>query len=124
MPLEVFWTLSISLSKMSLLILYIKVFPISRLTTVSKVTCITVGLLAVSGVLCTMLICQPIQGNWDLTLPGRHCGSQKTLFGTYGVLNLITDVMVLGLPIPSLMGLKLPPLRKIGLVATFAVGFL
>lgn len=109
---------------MSLLILYIKVFPISRLTTVSKLTCTTVGLLAVSGVLCTLLICQPIQSNWDLTLPGRHCGSQKTMFGVYGVMNLITDVMVLGLPIPSLLGLKLPTLRKVGLVTTFAVGFL
>lgn len=116
--------MSISLSKMSLLILYIKVFPISRLTTVSKVTCVTVGLLAASGVLCTLLICQPIESNWNLDMPGRHCGSQKMVFGVYGVMSLITDVMVLALPIPSLLGLKLPMLRKVGLVTTFAVGFL
>ncbi|KAJ4389297.1 hypothetical protein N0V93_006763 [Gnomoniopsis smithogilvyi] len=123
LPLEIFWTLSISFSKLSLLTLYIKVFPLSRLTTVSKITWVGVALLAVSGALCTLLICQPIQYNWDLTLPGGHCGSQKSLFGIYGVLNLFTDLMVLGLPIPSLVGLKLPTLRKVGLVATFAIGF-
>lgn len=123
LPLELFWTLSISFSKLSLLTLYIKVFPLSRLTTVSKITWVGVALLAVSGALCTLLICQPIQFNWDLTLPGGHCGSLKSLFGIYGVLNLFTDLMVLGLPIPSLVGLKLPTLRKVGLVTTFAIGF-
>ncbi|KAF3771304.1 hypothetical protein M406DRAFT_231203, partial [Cryphonectria parasitica EP155] len=123
MPLEIFWTLSISVSKMSLLLLYVKVFPLSRLTVASKITCAFVGLLALSAVLCTLLICQPIQHNWYLDIPG-HCGSQKAVFGIYGVLNLVTDLMVLALPIPSLTGLKLPFLRKAGLVATFAVGFL
>ncbi|PSR83338.1 hypothetical protein BD289DRAFT_453866 [Coniella lustricola] len=123
MPLEIFWTLSISVSKMSLLLLYVKVFPLSRLTIVSKMTFVFVGLLAVSGVLTTLLICQPIQRNWYIHTPG-HCGSLKAAFGIYGVLNLVTDVMVLALPIPSLVGLKLPALRKCGLVATFAVGFL
>ncbi|CAN8096029.1 unnamed protein product [Discula destructiva] len=123
-PMEIFWTTSISFSKLSLLTLYIKVFPLSRLTIVSKITWVGVALLAVSGVLCTLLICQPIQFNWNLTLPGGHCGSQKTVFGIYGVLNLFTDLMVLGLPIPSLVGLKLPTVKKAGLVTTFAIGFL
>lgn len=124
LPLEILWTLSISLSKMSLLILYIKVFPPTRLTIVSKATCIGVTLLAITGVMCTLLICTPIQSNWYLDTPGRHCGSQKAVFGIYGVFNLLTDVMVLGLPIPSLLGLKLPYWRKVGLVFTFAIGFL
>lgn len=124
MPVEIFWTLSISLSKMSLLILYIKVFPPTRLTTVSKVTCAGIGLLATSGILCTLLICQPIQANWYLDIEGRHCGSQNLMFGIYGVFNLLTDLMVLGLPIPGLLRLKLPSLKKLGLVFTFAIGFL
>lgn len=123
MPLAIFWTLSISLSKMSLLLLYIKVFPLSRLTIVSKAAFVFVGILAVSGVLTTLLICQPIERNWYIHTPG-HCGSLKTAYGLYGIMNLITDVLVLALPIPSLVGLKLPALRKCGLVATFAVGFL
>lgn len=122
--MEIFWTLSISLSKMSLLTLYIKVFPLSRLTIVSKITWVGIALLAVSGTLVTLLICQPIEFNWNLYLPQGHCGSQKAAFGIYGVLNLFTDLMVLGLPIPSLVGLKLPTVRKLGLVATFAIGFL
>lgn len=124
MPLEIFYTLSINLSKMSLLILYIKVFPPTRLTIVSKITFVVVGLLAVAAILTTLLICQPIQANWYLDTPGRHCGSQKEAFGIFGVTNVMTDVMTLGLPIPSLLKLKLPMLKKVGLVATFAVGFL
>lgn len=119
-----FWTLSLSLSKESLLLLYIRVFPVSKLTLVCKITCVCVALFAISGVLCTLLICQPIQYNWDLTLPGGHCGDQKAIFGFYGVVNLATDVMVLALPIPSLMKLKLPYYKKVALVATFSVGFL
>ncbi|ROV93613.1 hypothetical protein VMCG_08043 [Cytospora schulzeri] len=124
LPLEVFWTLSLSLSKISLLLLYIKVFPVSKLTLVCKITCVCVALFAISGVLCTLLICQPIQFNWDQSLPGGHCGNQKAVFGFYGVLNLMTDVLVLTLPIPSLLKLKLPSYKKVALIATFSIGFL
>lgn len=124
LPLEVFWTLSLSLSKISLLLLYIKVFPVSRLTLVCKITCVCVALFAISGVLCTLLICQPIQYNWNLSLPGGHCGNQKAVFGFYGVMNLMTDVLVLTLPIPSLLKLKLPSYKKVALIATFSIGFL
>lgn len=124
MPLEIFYTLSVNLSKMSLLILYIKVFPPTRLTIVSKITFVIVGVLAVGAVLATLLICQPIQANWYLDTPGRHCGSQKLAIGVFGVTNVMTDIMTLGLPIPSLLKLKLPQLKKFGLVATFAIGFL
>lgn len=109
---------------MSLLLLYIKVFPVSKLTLISKITFICIALFAISGVLCTLLICQPIQYNWDLTLPGGHCGNQKAVFGFYGVMNLVTDLMVLGLPIPSLLKLKLPSYKKVALITTFSVGFL
>lgn len=83
-----------------------------------------VALLGCSGVMCSLLICQPIQFNWDLSIPGGHCGSQSAVFAVFGIMNLVTDVAVLAMPIPSLLRLKMPFFQKAFLLATFTVGFL
>lgn len=85
---------------------------------------VLVALLGCSGVMSTLLICQPIQYNWNLSLPGGHCGSQSAVFAVFGIMNLVTDVAVLTMPIPSLLGLKMAFFQKASLLATFVVGFL
>lgn len=60
----------------------------------------------------------------DLTLPDGHCGNQSAVFAVYGITNVITDIIVLSMPIPSLLKLKMAFWKKCSLLATFAVGYL
>lgn len=90
----------------------------------AKITMAVVALLGTSGFLATMLICHPFAYNWDLSISGGSCGSQSAIFAVFGIMNLVTDVVVLTMPIPSLLRLRMPFWKKASLLATFTVGFL
>jgi hypothetical protein len=70
------------------------------------------------------LICQPTAAYWDPTISGSHCGNSVTLWLTTGILNIITDVVVLLLPMPYIVGLDLALYKKLVLVVTFGAGIL
>jgi hypothetical protein len=79
---------------------------------------------AIGTVVAGLTICQPIAFNWDQTIPGGKCGDQVLSFTITGVVNLITDVMVLALPMPYLFRLQLPTYKKVVLIGIFSVEFL
>lgn len=82
------------------------------------------ALIGTSAFLSTMLICHPFAYNWDLSIPGGSCGSQSAFFAAFGIVNLATDVLVLTMPIPNLLRLRLAFWKKASLLATFTVGFM
>ena len=58
---------------------------------------------------------------WTETTTG-HCGSTAAAYISLGVLDVILDIAVFALPIPSLYRLQVPKHRKIVLAATFGLG--
>lgn len=74
-------------------------------------------------ILGSFLICQPLAYNWDQTIDG-HCGSSITLWMCHGVLNIVTDLIVLLLPMPYIYSLELALYKKLVLMATFGLGLL
>lgn len=72
-------------------------------------------------ILGSFLICQPVAFNWDQTIVG-HCGNSVTLWLSHGVLNIITDLIVLLLPMPYLYSLEMPLYNKLVLMVTFGLG--
>lgn len=121
--LECLWNLSLTMTKMSVLLFYCKVFAVTKVRLVARITMVFVALLGTSGFLSTMLVCHPFAYNWDLQLAGGYCGNQSAMFAVFAIMNLATDVMVLTMPIKSLLGLKLPLWKKVSLMATFGIGF-
>ncbi|CAN8097101.1 unnamed protein product [Discula destructiva] len=122
--LECLWNLSLTMTKMSVLLFYCKVFAVTKVNLAAKITMVFVALLGTSGFLSTMLVCRPFAYNWDLSLPGGYCGSQSAVFAVFAIMNLVTDVAVLTMPIKSLLGLRLPLWKKASLIATFGIGAL
>lgn len=87
---------------------------------------IAIGILiawATSVVLETFLLCRPLSFNWDTTVNGV-CGDRNTVYVSAGALNVVTDFMVMGLPIPHIIALQLPARKKIGLIFMFSLGLL
>jgi len=57
-------------------------------------------------------------------LPGGHCGNQILSFRITGILNIVSDIVVLVLPLKYLLGLQVALYRKVVLVTAFLLGVL
>lgn len=57
-------------------------------------------------------------------MPGGKCGNQVLSYQVTGALNLVTDLVVLALPMRYLYGLNLALYKKVVLMISFAVGIL
>ncbi|KAJ5216562.1 uncharacterized protein N7498_002969 [Penicillium cinerascens] len=120
---QALYGVGLALVKTSMMILYYKLFgskPTMRIAI--YVTGAIVWAWALSIVLESFLLCQPIEFNWNPTLPGGKCGNRNVAFVVAGVLNMVTDLMVMSLPIPYIWKLQLPVGRKVGLTAAFTLG--
>ncbi|CAK7203914.1 hypothetical protein SEUCBS139899_006664 [Sporothrix eucalyptigena] len=84
-----------------------------------------VNLMQMVGILVTLIFqCTPIAFNWDPTIPGGHCVDQRLLFVSTSAFNIVTDLIVLGLPLYILADLKIRRRTKIGLIFIFLLGIL
>lgn len=121
-PLQFLWVLSLSCTKVSILLLYLRIFPV---TAVVRIAWVTIGVIvawAIATILVGCLICRPFAYNWDQTIPGGSCGNQVTSFTATGVINLVTDVIVLVTPMPLLYRLQMAMYKKVTLMTVFGLG--
>jgi hypothetical protein len=82
-----------------------------------------VVLWGLGSVLAPLLMCQPFAFNWNLKIPGGKCGNRPLSYILIGAFHIVTDVIVLTIPIPFLLKLQLMKSRKISLIFIFSLGF-
>lgn len=123
-PLQFLWVLSLSCTKLSILCLYLRIFPFRWITWSSYATMSIIVAWTVATVLAGCLICRPFAFNWDKTITGGSCGNQVTSFTVTGVLNLVTDVVVLLLPMQPLYQLQMTMYKKVVFISIFGLGIL
>ncbi|EAW15034.1 putative integral membrane protein [Aspergillus clavatus NRRL 1] len=121
-PLQFLWVLSLSCTKISILLLYLRIFPVARVMYVCWMTIGVIVAWSIATILAGCLICRPLAFSWDSTIPGGSCGNQVTSFTVTGVINLITDVAVLITPMPRLYRLQMARYTKVALIAVFGLG--
>lgn len=66
--------------------------------------------------------CKPISYFWDKSIPGGHCIDAQVMSYALASVSTLTDVVVWALPIPWLWGLQMNIGKRLGIVATFALG--
>lgn len=114
--------LSLSCTKISILFLYLRIFPVRWLVISSYTTMSIIVAWAIATILAGCLICRPFAFNWDKTIADGYCGNQVSSFTATGVINLVTDVAVLVLPMSSLYKLQMALYKKITLITVFGLG--
>ncbi|KAJ5502343.1 hypothetical protein N7463_005217 [Penicillium fimorum] len=120
---QVLYGIGLSLVKTSMMVLYHKLFGTKASIRIAiYLTGAIVWAWGLSIVLESFLICHPVAFNWNPTLPGGGCGNRNAAFVVAGVLNMVTDFMVMILPIPYIWKLQLRVGRKIGLSVAFSLG--
>ncbi|KAH7131010.1 integral membrane protein [Dactylonectria macrodidyma] len=123
MVFALLWNATTCFTKLSILLMYVTVFPIRRMMLACRALGIFIILWNIGGVLGGLLVCRPISMNWDQTTPGGKCGNQPMYYMALGIINILVEVTLLGLPFPVLYKLQMPLRKKLVVFGMFSVGF-
>ncbi|GIJ87505.1 isocitrate dehydrogenase [NADP], mitochondrial precursor [Aspergillus pseudoviridinutans] len=119
-----FYNLTLTLAKISMILLYMRLFVATNkrfriLLIVFLVFIILVGLWTMFS---AFLICLPVRGFWDHSVPAT-CRPFAVIWCLNAALQIVTDLVVVTTPIPTLARLRLPTRQKVALILVFALGF-
>ena len=118
---QVLYHASIATTKFSILFLYQRIFPSRRFRFVLWGVGIFVACYSATAAIATLLSCLPIEANWDLTVPDT-CVDAHLEIVILGSINVLTDVVVLCLPMPLVWRLQTSRIRKLQVSGLFLLG--
>lgn len=118
---EIAYAITIPLTKISILSLYNRIFPSRKLFWASVAIAIISILYAAALAIVCILQCIPLSTLWGGDSNG-WCMDTGPPYTVTAVANVLTDVIILCLPMKSLYGLNMPMHRKIQIMALFALG--
>ncbi|KAH6614189.1 hypothetical protein C7974DRAFT_444198 [Boeremia exigua] len=120
----VLYSPALAFAKLSFLCFYLNLNPATGFRTAVYITSLVVIGSCVGVVVSLLAACNPFKRNIDVTVKEGQCLNKAALYIATGALNMITDIMVIILPIPMVMGLQTSKSRKVMLVLLFSVGLI
>lgn len=120
---DVLYLWSLVWSKVTVLLLYYRVFRFGYFKSAAYAIGGLVVVLAIVSTFLTGFLCVPLQRVWDPSVPG-HCLSQTNIRFLNSASSIFTDIVILCLPAPQIWKLQLRKSEKAGLIFFFALGFL
>ncbi|KAL9093807.1 MAG: hypothetical protein Q9159_000109 [Coniocarpon cinnabarinum] len=121
--ISILYPISSTLPKISLCMLYLQVFDIiiwARRVTFGIMVFLVAN--AIAWLVPTILVCQPISSYWTDHGPPWKCIDYNVVGTWISFPNIISDIVILVLPMPILWHMHLRRTKKIGLAITFATG--
>ena len=108
-----------------MILLYMRLFASTnkRFRLLLIVFLVFLGIVGLWTLFSTFLICLPVRGFWDHSVPAT-CRSFAVVWCLNAALQIVTDIVVVMTPIPTLARLRLPTRQKFALILVFALGFL
>lgn len=114
-----------ALIKASLLLLYYRYFGISKRFRWALYTCgAIIACWYIAVTFSTIFQCTPVSAFWDRTIQHAKCVDLVQFSIGSGITNLLTDVMILCLPMPMVWSLHMNRAQKWTLTGIFFLGFL
>ena len=121
---ELLWTVAVFLVKISILLLYVRIF--GRLRWM-RVSCWIMGAYTTAWAIMVVVVCftqcQPLALIWDKTIEGT-CIDSWLFFVIGSSLNTFGDLVLLVLPLPAVWGLQLGKFQRVSLMGIFLLGSL
>ena len=119
------WLATAAATKASLLLLYYRLFsPSPRFRLAIYIVTAIIFCQWFSITLASIFQCRPVAAFWNHTIQGAECIDLPRFTVVSGVLNLLTDVLILCLPIPMVWGLNTTNAQKVTLTGIFLLGAL
>lgn len=119
------YMVAMCLAKLSLITQYCRIFIDRHTRLACHLTFGFTALFSLSTVLAAIFSCTPVTAFWNWgTSPTsqRHCINYDALWYVHGAVNILTDFIVLLLPVPALYTLHLPWRQKLSSGFLFAFG--
>ncbi|KAI1654854.1 hypothetical protein F4813DRAFT_197837 [Daldinia decipiens] len=121
---EFLYMLDVSLPKVCIIILYLRIFTERWIRLITKIVLgIVISNYVAIGIIAVLVVCRPFAYKWDKTIDG-HCSDLMNSYRYTSLPNIITDVAILILPFPMLYKLQVSPARKFGIFLTLLTGSL
>ncbi|KAF9877143.1 hypothetical protein CkaCkLH20_05409 [Colletotrichum karsti] len=122
---NLFYSVSLTLTKVSILLLYIRILTYDLVRLLGKVL---LGVVLVSHtwiIVSILTTCIPLSAAWDYdpANPPVYC-HPVPVFWVNAMLHLLTDFMIFMLPLPVISSMSLPRRQKMGLYFVFCLAFL
>ncbi|KAJ5881697.1 uncharacterized protein N7529_000369 [Penicillium soppii] len=77
---------------------------------------------SIAIVFALIFACNPIERGWNSSIKTGYCVNRSGLYIATAVTNIITDIALMVLPVPLVLGLQMPRIQKFGLLVMFIVG--
>ena len=116
-------TISNFLTKLSVLLLYLDIFVLPKMRTITGIVMAIVAAYGIYTIVSQIFFCVPIRAFWDKSVRGKCLPGSYKLFADAG-LNITLDILIFCLPFPFLNLVSLPRKQKLWLHLVFALGFL
>jgi hypothetical protein len=119
------WPPGMLCAKLSVLLTYIQIFGHFQKF---KYVCWAIMAVNITYLTATTFVhifwCKPVAATYGIYKPGEtvQCIDGYKTDLTIGALNLLTDIILLVLPMPMLYKLKLSKARKVGICGVFSIG--
>ncbi|KAL8820699.1 MAG: hypothetical protein Q9223_001122, partial [Gallowayella weberi] len=120
--IEIVWNAATACVRVSMLHLYMRVFPVRRFRLICWANVGFNALVFMTIVLGSCLICTPILSSFDKSNPNGHCGDLQAFERYTAVMSLVLDAIIVVLPMPMLWSLQMKTQKKIGISVVFGLG--
>ncbi|PGH07999.1 hypothetical protein GX51_01439 [Blastomyces parvus] len=112
---------SLFCTKASICLQYHRIFPGSRIRLACYAAIAFLTLYGLWVVIGAFLTCIPVKRFWDDTVEG-NCMNRDAFWLSTAIVHIVTDIILLAMPMPILIRLNLPKRQRIALVLVFALG--
>ncbi|KAL8904325.1 MAG: hypothetical protein Q9171_007088 [Xanthocarpia ochracea] len=117
----VLYIVSLAATKISILLLYRRIFPLCGFHAFIWAVGIFVVAFTTATVFFIIFSCNPIDGAWNPTIKAK-CINEQAAILAIACMTIVSDFIILGLPLPLVWKMHLPRIRKFQLTIIFLLG--
>lgn len=118
-----FYIASLFFTKTSAILFYLRVFKSEGWFLWISSSAIALNIVWAVAIGCISFFpCRPVEKFWNQPLPGM-CIDMPAILAAFAVLNVLTDTLILIMPLPMIWQLKISWVRKLGFAVVFVLGY-
>ncbi|KAI9889654.1 MAG: hypothetical protein M1814_005055 [Vezdaea aestivalis] len=120
---NIIYTLTTPIIKISLLLLFRRIFPVRPMRIMTYIGIVFFSLLAISTCIVDVFNCTPINASWNKNPALKSkCVDPPTLYRVTAIINLVTDIIILLIPLPFIWRLQMSLRNRVALYGIFLLG--
>ena len=120
---QILYPLSVTGTKLAILLFYLRLFPMKSFRRCIKGLMVFFGVIGAVVTFVAIFQCRDVEDAWEIALP-TNCLTQTSMLEGQAIFNLLSDVIIILLPIPVIWRLHMSLKRRLVLLGLFMIGFM